>query len=162
MTMGIYADYSKLERRKAQLESDLKTVNAELAELEPQVLAKLSDDDLRRVAVGSTGRTLYAAQTLYAKVDDRGLDDLTKDEAAATKAERKVQAAAALKRLGDGFAHLISEGFNLNSLSARFRELDEEHGTDEVGNPLYELPEELVGLIRIDRTYRLRSTSAGR
>ena len=160
--MGIYADYSKLERRKAQLESDLKTVNAELAELEPQVLAKLSDDDLRRVAVGSTGRTLYAAQTLYAKVDDSGLDDLTKDEAAATKAERKVQAAAALKRLGDGFAHLISEGFNLNSLSARFRELDEEHGTDEVGNPLYELPEELEGLIRIDRTYRLRSTSAGR
>lgn len=117
-----------LTKRKRELEAELKGVNKEIEGVKEAALEEMAEAGMSSVPFDDM--TVYAAKQVRAKVADQ--------EAAC----------AALRRAG--YADLVKESVNLNTLSAFLRELTEG------GEPL---PSEFDGVIERVEFFDLRARS---
>ena len=119
-----------LEERRRQLEAEIDTIKAEVAELEQRLLPQFEQGGLQRVSID--GRTVYVERRIWAKARDGN----------------KSAVCRALKRchLGD----YVEETFNTNSLSAYVRELERD------GRPM---PPSLAKVLEVSEVFRLRTRS---
>jgi hypothetical protein len=117
-----------LDDRRRQLEAEIDSVKAEVAELEQLLLPEFERNGVERVSID--GKTIYLERKLWAKAKDG-------DKAAVCKALKRC-------RLGD----YVEETFNTNSLSAYVRELDRE-GRD--------LPPSLREVLEVSEVFKLRT-----
>lgn len=148
---------------KRRLEAEIKRYNRAIEACEEQVV----DDWLANARSGSkhaaTGATLRLDQKVWAKleVDD---EDLSADDATALKAQVKGDVGEILERIPD-LAGMVRPDFNLNTLSAYFREQVRTYNAEQQALPEDErvprpvesfLPEALQGLLRLEDKPRIQ------
>lgn len=132
------AEYIELSEKKRTLEADLRSLKARIADAREPLLDEFSTHGLKRVADDDTGRTLYIHRAIRIK-------NMGDDRTAACEALRAA-----------GLGHYVAEGFNLNSVSAYFREMLDE--LDSPVDPNSVLPDELKGVIELVADVDLRVT----
>lgn len=126
MTDTLFEDFVSLLEQKDELKNALKGVERELRKKQTLVLDRMADQGLDRVRCN--GRTLYPKSILRARcVGDRQ------------------QTADTLDAIG--LDYLVARDFNLNRVSAHFREAAAE--LEGLGDPNTVLPEELRGLLEL-------------
>lgn len=131
--------FAELEARRRELEEELKVIEQEQGELEPQVLEQFVESGVSKVTIN--GLTVYMSTTLWAGVARR--DDETPEDA-------YERACARLTELGLG--DFVQTRFNTQSLSAYFREQQKAPG----GIAL----EAFEGAIEIGEKVKLRARKA--
>ena len=125
--------YVDLENHRSKIEDELKSVKAQLADLEAGVLLYFERQGLDRATLD--GRTLYLRRDLYAGREE-GVD-----------AERAIEALEAA-----GFGDYVKRGIVTVSLSALFREREKD------GEPA--VPAALVGVMVANEVFRVGSRKA--
>ncbi len=142
--------------RKRRLEEEVRRENRAIAAAEEIVVEQMAALGVKRLTHDGTGATLSMTRRVWAKldVDTGGMDKATAD---AIRADRKAQVGGALHLVGLG--DLVRPDFNLNTLSAVFREQIKAYDEEQCDLPEHErsprtaqdfLPEPLAGLLRID------------
>lgn len=137
--MKMAKDYAELTLEKRRLEAEANELSKQCAELEEQLLEQFSEDGVQNLKLDGIG-TLYISSKLWAgaaKVEDEQGNEISDKQVTCD----------ALKAAGLGV--FVSEGFNVQTLSAWLRE----QPTDELGDPI--LPEELVGKMSVTRRFNL-------
>jgi hypothetical protein len=102
--------FAELEKRRRELEVELKIIEKEEEELEPAVLEQFIESGVSKVTLN--GLTVYLHKSLFAGTERR--DNETTDEAY----ERACQRLAEI-----GFQDLVQTRFNTQSLAAVLREM---------------------------------------
>ncbi len=97
----------KMMLRKREIEAELKRLNKSIADLEGQVLDDMAGEGVHSVTLGDA--TMYILRQVFVGVED-GVE--------------RAEVAQRLK--GAGLGGYVQENFNLNSLSAYYRESGEE------------------------------------
>jgi hypothetical protein len=156
---------------KRALEQAVRRLNGRIADLDQQVVEELIERGDTGGKHAGTGASYHVGSKLYARlvVERLGVDPsaLSKPEADVHRATAKVAAGAALIEAGLG--DFIRPDFNLNTLSAYFREQIKEYRETQLALPEHErvpkaasefLPEELRGLIELDDTPTITVTRA--
>jgi hypothetical protein len=144
--------------RKRRLEEEVRRCNRRIADLEPVIVEQLLELGVSGMKHDATGASLSTSRRVWAKldVDTDGLDKATAEQ---MRADQKARAGAALSEVGLG--DLVRPDFNLNTLSAVFREQIKEYDEAQRDLPEHErrpkavqdfLPEPLHGLLRLDAT----------
>lgn len=104
-------EYTRTTLRKRRLDAYKKKLNERLAELEQQVLDELAERGERGFKHDGTGKTVSITQQVWARIAKTG-DDTTPED--------RERAADAL--VAAGLGDYVQRGFNVQSLSAYFRE----------------------------------------
>lgn len=152
-------EITRLTLRKRRLETEVKRANTRIAELEPIIVEQWAERGSSGEKHDATGASLRRTETLWCKlaVDT---DGLARDEANMVRAQAKAEAGAALESMSD-FAGFVSLGFNMNTLSAHFREAYKEHIAAQKDLPEHErrpvdlaalMPDELRPYLVLDAT----------
>lgn len=117
--------FTRLTLRKRTLSADLRKTQAELDELEDQVLEDYSElgTDSMRVTLGDRRFTVHLAPEIYARPLKSGVDE--KGDEVSTEEDWE-RACAAVREAGR--PDLVAERFNTQSLTGWIRELREQHG----------------------------------
>jgi hypothetical protein len=142
--------------RKRRLEEEVRRCNRRIADLEPVIVEQWVEAQRSKDGHAPTGATLSMTRRVWAKldVDTDGLDKAHADQ---LRADCKALAGAALTEVGLG--DLVRPDFNLNTLSAVFREQIKAYDEQQRDLPEHErrpkaaqdfLPEALAGLLRLD------------
>lgn len=151
-------ELARITLRKRRLEEEVRRCNKAIASVEEQVCEDLASEGLTSVKHAATGATLLLDQKIWAKLDVE-TEGLPKEEADEIRAAIKARAGRAL--IDAGLGHLVREDFNLNTVSAVFREQIKAYNAEQADLPEHErvprapesfLPDELRGLLRIDNT----------
>lgn len=119
-------EYVRLRTEADNLKTRLEVVEQHRKELEPAILEWFASSGVNRINVD--GVTVYVRRELWASAKDGD----------------KVQAAAALK--ASGMEDYVSPTFNVQQVSAYFRELDREG---------VEPPPELAAAFKVTETFKL-------
>ena len=159
-------ELARVTLRKRRLEGEVRRCNIAIERVEQLVCEDLLEQGHSKVGHAATGATLSLDRKLWAKLDV-DTDDLAKDEAEAVRAAAKAAAGDALIEAGLG--DYVRSDFNLNSVSAYFREQIKAYDAEQLELPEHErvprtadsfLPEALRGHLRLDDTPRI-SVRAG-
>lgn len=137
------AAFVSLSRQKKAIEADLRKVKDEMAQLDESLREHFVEHGLQRIGDADSGQTVYLRRSI--RVKNMGDD--------------RAEACAAMRAAG--LSDYVAESFNLNSVSAYFREQiadRAEHG-EVVGDPNDVLPEPLRGHIELVDDYQLRVTA---
>lgn len=136
--------FVKLTKTKRDLDAELRAVKNEIAGVETDLIDRMADLGVSRIGHDQSGMTVYLRRQVRVKNmgDDRGA------------------ACAALKAAGLG--SFVAESFNLNTLSAYFREqLDERTKQGEIVDDVSALvPADLTGVIDLTEAHDLRMTAS--
>ena len=143
---------------KRALEAAVRRLNGRIADLDEMVVEELAARGDRGGKHDATGASYTLARKIWAKlpVDVEGLP---REQADAIRADAKAAAGQALRDAGLG--DFVREDFNLNTLSAHFREQIKAYDEAQRALPEHErtpkaaeefLPAELRGLIELDDT----------
>jgi hypothetical protein len=143
---------------KRALEQAVRRLNGRIADLDQQVVEELIERGDTGGKHAGTGASYRVGSKLYARlvVD---VDGMPRDQADALRAGVKGAAGHVLSEVGLG--DFVRPDFNLNTLSAYFREQIKEYRETQLALPEHErvpkaahefLPEELRGLIELDDT----------
>lgn len=143
-------ELDRVTLRKRRLEEELRRANRRIEDLNDIVVDELIARGERKVTRDATGSTLSIKRQIWAKVvASPEADD---DEKAAAKAT----AGAALQRAGLG--HFVRADFNLNTVSAHFREQVNNYLEEQLELPAEQrqpkpvedfLPDELRGYLEL-------------
>jgi hypothetical protein len=130
--------------RKTDLERELRLIKDELSPLEEQLLELFTQEGVSGKRHAQSGKLVSITRQIWARAANGDKD----------------AAAAALENV-PGLAAFVQKGFNVQSLSAHFRELARNH-LEETGEPApldQLLPTPLHGLIELteDHTLSVRS-----
>ena len=129
----------ELSQRKRELEAELLKVKAELAELSESIRTDWADEGVRSKRTAG-GVLVHTRRQIWARAADGD----------------RARAAQALRALPE-FEHLAQLDFNVNSLSAVFRQKAKEAAEEGVYLSLGQLlPAGLVGAIALDEDIELR------
>lgn len=106
MNMAAVKVLAGLIAKKRSLEESLRSVKDEIADMEPEIISDMIDNQIDRmpVRVGDDSVTIYIHRQLWAKPKDGDKDEVVR----------------VLKRCG--MADFVQENYNTNSLSAYVRE----------------------------------------
>jgi hypothetical protein len=151
---------------KRALEQAVRRLNGRIADLDQQVVEELIERGDTGGKHAGTGASYRVGSKLYARlvVD---VDGMPRDQAEALRAGAKATAGYVLGEVGLG--DFVRPDFNLNTLSAYFREQIKEYRETQLALPEHErvpkaasefLPEELRGLIELDDTPTITVTRA--
>jgi hypothetical protein len=151
---------------KRALEQAVRRLNGRIADLDQQVVEELIERGDTAGKHAGTGASYRVGSKLYARlvVD---VDGMPRDQAEALRAGVKGAAGHVLSEVGLG--DFVRPDFNLNTLSAYFREQIKEYRETQLALPEHErvpkaahefLPEELRGLIEIDDTPTITVTKS--
>lgn len=152
--------------RKRVLEQAVRQCNRRITELEEPVIDQLIEDGHRKVTHAATGGTAAIDSKLWAKLDVDIDDDTPKTVADEIKARAKAAAGDAL--IAAGMGEYVRSDFNLNSVSAYFREQVKAYRAEQDLLPENErtprpvedfLPEPLRGHLVLDDTPTIRVTA---
>lgn len=141
--------------RKRRLEAELRRINARIEVLTEIVVDSWAAEGISGLKHEATGASLSRDDTLWAKLDV-DTSEMSSDEEKLARAAVKARAGQVLQDLGLEF---VKPDFNLNTLSAYFRELVKNAREAERAKPEHErrpivpsdlLPDELRGLIRLN------------
>jgi hypothetical protein len=127
--VGLARQFAELQRRKGEVKAELDDIDRKLERLQPQLLEEFSKTGIPRIPVD--GYTVYLHRDLRARVPEGA---------------SKEEACEALKAAGHGI--YVEPGFNHNSVSALFRELDK-NGE--------EIPSELKGKLEPVEIFTVRA-----
>jgi hypothetical protein len=151
---------------KRALESAVRRLNGRIADLDQQVVEELIERGDTGGKHAGTGASYRVGSKLYARlvVDVNGMP---RDQAEALRAGVKGAAGHVLSEVGLG--DFVRPDFNLNTLSAYFREQIKEYRETQLALPEHErvpkaasefLPEGLRGLIELDDTPTITVTKS--
>lgn len=104
-----FKEFIDIEERRKKLETELKEVKAEKAELEAVLIEQFENSDLDN-KISIAGKTIYVKTTISATISD------------------KRAAIEILKKTG--YDYVVKEDFNARSLGALVREIIEENGEE--------------------------------
>jgi hypothetical protein len=139
--------YIDLTGRKKDLERDLNAVKAQLVPVAEQLKQEFSHRGVRSERHAATGKLVYLTRKIWARARSEG--------ETVTSAERA--AAAAAMAADPDLSAFVEPGFNVNSLSAYFRDLAKERA--ETGAPVMNLsdlvPEHLRDVLALTEDYTL-------
>jgi hypothetical protein len=144
---------------KRALEAAVRRLNARIADLDEQVVEELIDRGDRGGKHDATGASYSMGRKVWAKLDCPLPEHASREDTDAARANVKAAAGRALIDIGLG--DMVREDFNLNTLSAYFREQIREYDEAQRALPEHErapkaahefLPAELRGLIELDDT----------
>lgn len=140
LNLDLVREYVEKVKAKRRLDSEIKALNAEVTALEARVLEMYA---LSGVEGGITvdGMTVAPRHELWARPKDDDPD------------RRKLAHALVEYGPGCGMDDLVQETVNLQSLSARVREMVREGR---------EIPKEILEHLKIDEGYRLQAQSSTR
>lgn len=151
-------ELTRLTKFKRTLDSAKKHINKRIKVLDELVIEEWTEAGTSGVKHEGTGATLSKKAAVWVKLEI-DTEDMTSDEEAEARADFKAQVAPHLTQAGLG--DMVKEDFNLNTVSAYFREivneaLDAQKALPEEQrrpvDPDRFLPEPLHGLLRIDMT----------
>lgn len=136
-------EFVDLMRQKREIEAALRKVKTKISGVQPGLLDWFAETGLQKIGHEGTGATVYIRRQVRVK-------NMGEDRAAAC---------AALKTAGLG--DYVAESFNLNSLSAYFREQVTELNDkgDPVTDPNVVLPDPLRGVIELVDEHDVRMTN---
>lgn len=148
-------ELARVTLRKRRLEAEVRRCNRRLEDLEETVVEQLIDQGVSSVKHAGTGATLRIDSKIWAKlaVDTEGLP---KSEAEVLRAEAKAKAGDGL--IAAGLGTYVRSDFNLNSVTAHFREQIKAYRAAQADLPEDErrpmsvedfLPPELQGLLEL-------------
>ena len=132
LNISLIKRFARLGKAKAALASALDRVNAKITAIEEQVCDNMVDAGIKNMKID--GRTVYTKNEIWAK----RIGDATTEEAC-----------IALKEADLG--EFVQQGYNSNSISGLFRELDRNNEP---------LPDALKGVIEPNHTTKARSIKA--
>lgn len=144
--------------RKRRLEEEVRRENRAITDLEEQIVQEWADLGRNKDGHEATGATLHMTRRVWAKLDIE-TDGLDKAHAEQLRADQKARVGEVLTTIGLG--GLVRPDFNLNTLSAVFREQIKDYDAEQRELPEHErapraaqdfLPEALQGLLRLDDT----------
>lgn len=144
MSADVFKRYAETQRRRRLLDDELKAIKAELKVMEESVLEALVQIGAERITVD--GFTLSPRIELWAGVDYQPGETT---DAGYQRACAALQAA--------GLSEYPRQRFNVQSLSAFFRELASEQGYED---PEELLPQGLIGAIKITETVKVSCRAA--
>jgi hypothetical protein len=142
--------------RKRRLEAETRRCNIRIENLEEAVVEQLLERGDTGGKHAGTGASYRLDSKVWAKLDV-DVDGLPKDQADEVKARVKAQAGDAL--IAAGLGDFVRSDFNLNTVSAYFREQVKAWRAEQQDLPEREraprdisefLPDELRGLLRLD------------
>lgn len=155
-------EFVRRTHRQRRLEAEILREKKRIAELEEMIV----DDWMANVRSGDkhapTGATLSLGRTVRAKLDV-DTNGLSKEHADQVRAQCKAQVGAVLQQF-DETADMVRPDFNMNTLSAYFREQIKTYDEEQRALPEHErrprdpdsfLPEPLRGLLKIDAAPRI-------
>ena len=130
MNTEIMKQFAKLDSRRAALEAELKEVKERIKEVEPQVLDEMTQNEVSNIRID--GRTIYVQSQIWGR--------------------KKAPNETIVKALRDaGLEDFVSEGFNMQSISAFIRE--------KVKNG-ESLPPQFNGVLEANEVFSVRSRAA--
>lgn len=145
MTDGsLFHELAEAQKWKRRAKDELAAAEARCKELEPQALERMTEAGITKVT--ACGMTLYIHRQLWARPAARDDEDTDAAYGRACEALREA-----------GLGSYVSERFNVNSLSALFRERARDQD--------WETPEDLLepalrGTIAVSEDYQVRSRKA--
>lgn len=138
MDMDKVKRYRDLRVAAASAGAESKGLTAEADALERQLIEQYAEEGVQNIRVD--GSTVYLERKVYAQ-KEKGPDGEVVETSAVTEA-----------LIAAGLGDFVTPTYNVNTLSAYLRELDEQ------GEPL---PEALVGLVRPAEVFKLKHRKAG-
>lgn len=156
-------ELTRVTLRKRRLEAEVRRCNIRIEQLDPEVCEEFAAAGDRGRKHDATGCSLTMKRKVWARldVDTAGLP---KGEADQIKAAHKPLVAEALQTEEVGLGDYVKPDFNLNSISAHFREQVDAYDEEQQGLPEHKrvpravdsfLPDPLVGLLKLDDTPRI-------
>lgn len=154
-------ELTRITLRKRGLEEEIRRINRRIAEVEQTVVDELIARGESGAKHAATGASLRLKRQVWAKLDV-DTEGLSSDEETLVKAELKGRAGGALMEAGLG--DYVRPDFNLNSISAYFREQVKAYDAEQAELPEDQrvprdvesfLPEPLRGLLRLDATPKI-------
>lgn len=161
-------ELARVTLRKRRLETEVRRCNQRIEQLNDAVADQLTEQGLSKVGHDATGTTLRLDTKAWVKLDV-DTDGMGRDEADQVKASVKARAGEVMAADPE-LADFIRRDFNLNTLSAYFRErikaareaqqaLPEHERRPVVANDF--IPESLRGLLRIDEKPTIQVRASG-
>lgn len=149
-------ELARVTLRKRRLEGEVRRCNIAIERAEEQALEDLAELGVDGAKHKGTGASLSITRTIRARLDV-DTTGMPKSEADAERAHAKAAAAVALEQAGLG--DYVKPDFNLNTVSAHFRQIVNDHVAAQLELPEHErqprpagefLPVELRGHLVLD------------
>jgi hypothetical protein len=152
-------ELTRVTLRKRRLEAEVRRCNQRIADLEPEIIDEWSEQGISGIRHDATGASLGRDDRVWAKLNI-DTSDMTREQADRAKAAVKAAAADALAA-DEETADFVRNDFNLNTISAYFREIYKAYNDAQRELPEHErtprpvesfLPEALRPFLRLDAT----------